>query len=324
MKINQVKTNQFKYSNTNKRYYTWDFYLKNTYGTKVAKIPIECGFTCPNRDGKISYGGCSFCSSLGSGEFNPHFNLPTDIQYQQGKEKLKSKWNITYTIPYLQSYSNTYCTVEQLQEKINPLLTKYSNEIVAIAIATRADCLPDDMLAYLQQLNTIKPLWIELGLQTSNDKTSLLLNRGHDYNCFKQAILKLKQLNIKTVVHIINGLPNETKDNMIQTIKDINILHPDAIKIHMLHILKDSLLGQQYLHQPWSLLTKQEYIDIVVNQLGYLSEDIIIQRLTGDGIINQLIAPLWTIKKTIVLNDIDKKMVQDNRYQGDYLNHFTN
>ncbi len=306
--------NKFMYTNDNKRYHTFNYYLKNKYNRKVAKIPLDAGFTCPNRDGKKGYGGCIFCSARGSGEFTVK---EPDLahQYEISKKLIENKWPDAKHIAYFQAYTNTYGSLDKIKEMLKPFIS--NKDVVAIAIATRPDCLEQEKIDYLNSLCSHKEIWIELGLQTSNDNTAKKINRGHDFACLKDCLYRLQPTDIKTCIHIINGLIDETKEDMLQTIKDIKYLPFEAIKIHMLSITKDAPLKKLYLNKPFKLLTRDEYVDIVVEQLRHLSPEIIVQRLTGDPVKEELIEPKWLIKKTVVLNEIDKLMAKKDYYQGD-------
>ena len=309
--------NKFPYTLDNKRYHTFNYYLKNKYHQKVAKVIIDGHFTCPNRDGNKGYGGCIYCSALGSGDAN--YNIKEDVltQYIHNKETMDNKWPNAYYIPYFQSFSNTYGPLKKVQDMIEPFLNM--EDVVEIAIATRCDCLSDEMIAYLNKISYIKPLWIELGLQTSNNKTGELINRCYTFEEFKDTIYRLSKCpNIKTCVHVINGLPYETKEDMIKTIKNINHLPFNAIKIHMLQVLKNTQLLKLYEKEPFYILEREEYIDIVVRQLELLKPEIIIERLTGDPIKNELVTPNWVLNKTTILNDIDKLMTKEDTYQGKF------
>ena len=308
--------NTFKYTLDNKRYHTFNYYLKNKYHQKVAKVIIDGHFTCPNRDGKKGYGGCIYCSSYGSGDSN--LNIKEDVltQYIRNKEVMDRKWNNGLYIPYFQSFSNTYGPLSKIKGMLEPFLDK--EEVAEIAIATRCDCLNEEIVNYLNSITNKKPIWIELGLQTTNFKSSKYLNLGYDFDDFKKAISLLEDTNIKVCVHIINGLPNETKEDMLKTIKDINHLKFDSIKIHMLHILKDTKLNEIYQKEPFNMLGRDEYIEIVVKQLELLKPEVVIERLTGDPIKEELIEPNWVLNKTTILNDIDKLMAKLDTYQGKY------
>lgn len=306
--------NNFKYTLDNKRYHTFNYYLKTNYKQKVAKVIIDGHFTCPNRDGKKGYGGCIFCSQYGSGDSNTNIAEDVFVQYNKNKEVMDRKWNNGLYIPYFQSFSNTYGPLSKIKEMISPFLNM--EEVAEISIATRCDCLDDETIDYLNSIASIKPIWIELGLQSSNDETGKLINRCYDFNDFKKAIDKLSKTNIKTCVHIINGLPYETKEDMLQTIKDINHLEFDGIKIHMLHILYNTTLLKMYEEKPFPILSREEYIELVVRQLELLKPEIVIERLTGDPIKDELFAPSWVLNKTTILNDIDKLMAKEDTYQG--------
>lgn len=306
--------NLFKYSFNEKRYHTFNYYLKTKYNAKVSKIMLDAGFSCPNRDGFKAIGGCIFCSANGSGDSNPKLRESLISQYENNKKIMDRKWPNKYYIPYFQSYSNTYGPLKKIKEMIEPFLPM--EEVKEISIATRCDCLEDDVVEYLDSITNKKTIWIELGLQTSNDVTGSILNRQYTFKDFQSAIEKLSKTNIKVCVHIINGLPYETKDNMLKTIKDINHLKFDAIKIHMLHIIRNTKLAEMYNKKPFAVLGRDDYIDIVVKQLELLKPEIIIERLTGDPIKEDLIEPLWVLNKTTILNDIDKLMRKNNTYQG--------
>ena len=305
---------KFIYSNTNKRYHTLDYFYKNKFGCKVSKISLNAGFSCPNIDGTLSKSGCIYCSKSGSGEYGGNPNDDLIKQFNEIKKVMTNKWPNSKFIGYFQARSNTYAPIEILKEKYE-LILKQEN-VIGLAIATRPDCITDECLDYLEKLNKKTFLTIELGLQTIHPKTSKLINRCHDLNTFENMVKKLKQRNIFTVVHIINGLPGETKEMMIETVKYLNKLNIDGIKIHMLSILKNTPLEKLYKIKPFKILTKEEYIDITCDQLEYLNPKIVIQRLTSDPKKEDLVAPNWLLKKTILLNDIDKEMVKRNSYQG--------
>ena len=306
--------NEFEYSNTNKRYHTFDYYLKNKYNEKVFKVSLNAGFSCPNRDGSKGYGGCTFCSNLGGGENGGDIHEDLDIQFNKLKDILHLKWPVAKYIPYFQAFSNTYAPVNVLKEIYEPFI--YKDDVVALSIATRADCLPDDVVDYLADIAKRIDLWVEIGLQTSNDDTAKLINRGYDYATFVDSVNKLRKHNINVTVHIINGLPNETKEMMVNTVKDINKLDIQGIKIHSLNILKNSIMGNDFYNNPFKILSKNDYIDVVIKQLENLRKEIVVQRLTSDPIKENLIAPSWNTDKIQLLNDIDKEMVNRDTYQG--------
>ncbi len=304
----------FKYSNTNKRYHTLDYYYKNRFNEKVFKVSLNAGFSCPNIDGTVGYGGCIYCSKTGSGEFAG--NKEDDIikQFNTIKKVMLNKWPNAKYIGYFQARTNTYAPVEELKKVYEPILKQ--KDVIGLNIATRPDSITDECLDYLEDLNKRTYLTVELGLQTTNDKTSKLINRCHTLECFENMVKKLRSRNIDVIVHIINGLPYETKEDMINTVKYLNKLDIQGIKIHMLSIIKDTPLAKLYEKEKFHVLTKEEYIDIVVEQLEHLRPEIVIHRITGDPDPKELIEPHWLIKKFCVLNDIDKEMVKRDTYQG--------
>ena len=297
----------FKYSNTNKRYHTLDYYYKNKYGRKVYKISLNAFLGCPNNP------RCIYCSE-GSKYFSLDNKIPLKTQFEEGIKLISNKVKNPLYIAYFQSNTNTYAPLPILKSKYEEVLTY--KDVVGINIATRSDAISDEVLDYLSDLNKRTDLTIELGLQSIHEKTLLLIKRGHTLENFHNMVKKLQERNIKVVVHIINGLPNETKEDMLETVKYLNKLKIDGIKIHMLHIVENTELAEMYQEEPFHLLTKEEYIDIVCDELELLDENIIINRITGDPKTDDLIAPTWLIKKFCVLNDIDKEMVRRNSYQG--------
>lgn len=311
-------TNPFKYSNTNKRYHTLDYYYKNKFNEKVFKISLDAGFSCPNIDGTVGYNGCIYCSKLGSGEFAGDKTEPIEVQFNKVKEIMLKKWSKAKYIGYFQAHTNTYAPVKKLKKLYEKILSQ--EDVVGLNIATRPDAISNECLDYLEELNKRTYLTIELGLQTTNEKTSKLINRCHTLACFKNMINELRKRNIDVVVHIINGLPYETKEDMLNTIKYLNDLDIQGIKIHMLSILKNTPLETLYEKEHFKTLTKEEYIDIVIDQLELLRPEIVIHRITGDPKVDDLVEPNWLVKKFCVLNDIDKEMVKRDTYQGKKLN----
>ena len=304
----------FKYSDTNKRYHTLNYFYKNKFKEKVFKISLNAGFSCPNIDGKVGYGGCIYCSKTGSGEFAGNKNDDIVKQFNEIKEMMLKKWPKAKYIGYFQARTNTYAPVEKLKEIYEPILKQ--DNVVGLNIATRPDAITDECLEYLEDLNKRTYLTIELGLQTIKEETTKLINRCHTLECFEEMVKKLRKRNINVVVHIINGLPYETKEDMLNTIRYLNKLDIQGIKIHMLSITKDTPLEKMYQEKPFHILTKEEYIDIVVDQLELLREEIVIHRITGDPKLDELIEPKWLVKKFCVLNDIDKEMKKRDTYQG--------
>ena len=309
----------FKYSYNNKRYHTLDYFYKNKFKDKVFKVSLNANFSCPNIDGTVGTGGCIYCSKTGSGEFAG--NKEDDIlkQFNTVKEMMHKKWPKAKYIGYFQARTNTYAPVEKLKQLYEEILKQ--KNVVGLNIATRPDSITDECLEYLKDLNKRTYLTIELGLQTTNEKTSILINRCHSLECFEKMVKKLRENNINVVVHIINGLPYETKKDMINTVKYLNKLDIQGIKIHMLSVIKNTPLEKLYYKEKFHILTKEEYIDIVVDQLELLRPEIVINRITGDPKIDDLIEPKWLTKKFCVLNDIDKEMVKRDTYQGKKIVH---
>lgn len=302
----------FKYSLDNKRYHTLNYYYKNRYVKKTFKVSLNGNFSCPNKE-KTGH-GCIFCSRLGSGDFAGNKNNDLVTQFNEVKEIMEQKWPDSYYIGYFQANTNTYAPVNILREKYETILNLPN--VIGLNIATRSDAINDECYEYLDELNKKTDLTIELGLQSIHEKTLKFINRGHDLKNFEDCVLKLKSLNIKVVVHIINGLPQETENDMLDTVRYLNKLGIDGIKIHMLHIIKNTDLADYYEKNKFHVLTKEEYIDIVIKQLELLSPSIVIHRITGDPKKEDLIEPSWLLKKFCVLNDIDKEMVRRDTYQG--------
>lgn len=305
--------NDFKFSYNNKRYHTWDYHLKTTFGKKVFKVALNGGFTCPNIDGSKGIGGCTYCLS-GSGDFagNPKDSILT--QFETVKAKMHKKWPDALYIPYFQANSNTYAPASVLRKKFEPVLEK--DGVVGLAIATRPDCLADDALEYLEDLNRRTYLIVELGLQTIFDETGKKINRQHTFKEFLDGYYKLKSRGIRVCVHLIIGLPDETREMMLKSAEAIAKLQPDFVKMHLLHILKGTKIAEQYENGEFDTLSLTEYVGIICDCLELFSENTVIQRLTGDGGRDTLIAPLWSLKKFVVLNEIDKEMLRRNSYQG--------
>lgn len=305
---------EFKYSDSNKRYYTLDYYYKHKYGCKIAKISLNMGLTCPNKDGKVGYGGCIYCSKLGSGEYAGDKNKPLKEQFDEVKNVMIKKWPSAKFIAYFQANTNTYAPIEKLKKAWEEVLT-YDN-VVGINISTRPDAIEKECYDYLEELNKKTDLVVELGLQTIHDKTSKFINRCHDLNSFETALNELNKRGIKVLVHVMFSLPYETKNMMLDTIKYLSNKNIWGIKIHMLHILKGTLLAKIYEQEKFPILTKDEYVQIVCDSLELLPENIVINRLTGDPKVDDLIEPFWLVKKFCVLNDIDKEMARRDSYQG--------
>lgn len=306
--------NPFPYSHDNKRYYTINHYFKTKYKQKVAKIPLNAGFTCPNRDGTKGIGGCTFCSGLGSGDSILGFRQSLETQYKLGLERMQKKWPNCLGFAYFQAFSNTYATLDELVSIYSPFYKR--DDVKGICIATRPDCIDNDMINYFEKQAQKKETWIEFGLQSVHEKTMEACNRQHTTQALWNVLDKIKDTPIKVCVHIMNGLPGESKEDMLETVRQLSS-HPfDAIKIHMLHLIKGTQMAKEYEANPFHLLSREEYVEVVVRQLELLPSHIIVERVTGDGLAKDLIAPLWTIKKTIVANEIDKLMAKENTWQS--------
>lgn len=297
----------FKYTLDNKRYHTLNYYNKTKYGCKVFKVSLNAGFSCPNKRNST---GCIYCYN-GSGE-NDGMDLIS--QFNKVRDNTLKKWPNAKYIGYFQAGTNTYADTETLKSKYEPIL-KLDN-VIGLNIATRCDALDEDVLDYLEDLNKRTDLIVELGLQTIHESTSKLINRGHTLEQFEEAVKELRKRNIDVVVHIINGLPFETKEMMLDTVRYLNKLDIQGIKIHMLFILKDTPILNLYNTTHFHVLTKEEYINIVIEQLELLRPEIVIHRITGDPIKELLVEPSWLLKKFSVLDDIDKEMVKRDSYQG--------
>ena len=314
--MTQAERNPFVNSDSNKRYYTYDYYLRRTFGGKCAKLPLDVGLTCPNIDGKCARGGCIYCSDRGSGDFAPKAHLSVAKQIAQQKALFARKWDVSRCIAYFQAHTNTYAPLSALQNFYEEALAQEG--IVGLNIATRADCLPPDVVDYLASLAERTVLTVELGLQTSNDTTAARINRGHSFSDFCRGFEALRKASPKIgiCVHLIFGLPNESEESMMQTVRDVAALHPDQVKIHLLHVLKGTKLAQIYEDGNYQPLARERYIRLVADALELLPPDTVIGRLTGDGKAEDLLAPLWSRKKTTVINDIDKLLYARDSWQG--------
>ncbi len=298
-----------------KPYYSLDRYFKDKYGAKVFKVSLNAGFTCPNIDGNKGTGGCTYCSSSGSGDFagNPEDSLLR--QFDEIVEMMHKKWkNANLYMPYFQAHTNTYAPVSKLKECFEQFVGKEG--VVGLDIATRSDALPEDVLDYLEDLSQRTDVIVELGLQSVWDKTGERINRCMSYEEFLLGYNALKKRNIKVCVHLINGLPGETEEMMIHSAKEVAKLKPDFVKLHLLHVIKGTKLAKEYERGEFDTLSMDEYISIIIKQLEVLSPDTCIARLTGDGKRSELIAPLWSLKKFEVLNAIEREMKETGTYQG--------
>ena len=297
-----------------KRYYSFNSYLKQTFGEKVYKISLNGGFTCPNRDGTLGTRGCIFCSEGGSGDFAPDAALPIGEQIEEGIRMIRQKTDASKYIAYFQAFTNTYAPYEKLHSLFYDAILR--QEIVGLAVGTRPDCLPPDVLELLDELNQIKPVFVELGLQTIHEKTAQFIRRGYPLSCFEQAVKALHDLGINVVVHLILGIPGETEEMMLESVRYLNQLPVNGVKFSLLHVLKHTDLGALYEKHPFPVYELDDYVDFVIRCIEELREDIVIHRLTGDGPKDLLIAPRWTLNKRKVLNEISRRMKETNSRQG--------
>jgi len=296
-----------------KRYHTLDYELKKIFGEKTIKLSIDGNFTCPNRDGNISSRGCIFCSEKGSGDFTFSGKTITE-QIVEQKLFMSKKWKSSTYIAYFQNYSNTYDTVDNLRKKFYEALS--CENIKGIAIATRPDCISEEIADFLEGLNHVTFLWVELGLQSIHGKTAEFIRRGFTLEQFNNAVDILKRRNIRTVIHLIIGLPGETPGQMLNSVNYISNLDIWGVKIHMLHILKNTDLAEFFEENPFKILTREEYVNLVCDALEILKKEIVVHRLTGDGKKSDLIEPAWTLNKLKVLSDIDKQLKNRGSFQG--------
>lgn len=297
-----------------KRYYSLNSFLRNKFGEKVFKISIDGGFTCPNRDGKISKGGCIFCSSRGSGDYAGDRLMSITDQFNNVKDVMAKKWKSGKYIAYFQAYTNTYAPIDELRRKYEEAINQ--DGVVGIAIATRPDCLSEEILELLKELNTKIYTWVELGLQTSNESTAKIINRGYDLKTFEEGVSSLRGIGIDVVVHTIFGLPEETKEDMLGTVEYLSKLDIQGIKFHLLHLMKDTKLVNLYEEGKLKFLSKDEYVELICKAIAMLPKQIVIHRLTGDSPRKLLIGPMWSLKKWEVLNQIDRYMEDNDYYQG--------
>lgn len=307
-------TNPFPYSDDNKRYHTWNYHLRHRFGGKIFKVSLNAGFTCPNIDGSKGVGGCTYCSDKGSGDFAGNPLEPLAVQFETVKTQLHQKWPNANYIAYFQAHTNTYAPLEKLKACFEEVLA-YSN-VVGLSIATRADCITEEIADYLEQLSKRTYLIVELGLQTVFDQTGQRINRCHNYADFLHGYHLLQIRGIQICVHIINGLPGETPDMMLETVRTISQLHLHSVKIHLLHVLTGTAIARELEQGDFQLLSLEDYLQIVCNQLELLPQHVVIQRITGDGDPEKLIGPKWSLKKFVVMNEIDKELLRRNSFQG--------
>lgn len=296
------------------RYNSANSFFREKFGDKVIKVALDGGFTCPNRDGTLSYGGCIFCSEKGSGDFAGDRALDIEKQFEVSRQKMNKKWKEGKYIAYFQAFTNTYAPLEYLQK----IFTRASNlpDVVGIFIATRPDCITEDIAKFLGELNKKIYVCIELGFQTSKGESIKLINRCYENEVFEDCVKMLNKYNIDIIVHTILGLPYESKQDMLNTVKYVSKFNISGIKLQLLHIIKDTALHKLYIKKPFKTLTLEEYVDIVVSCIENLPTNIVIHRITGDGDKNTLVEPKWSLNKKVVLNSINKELNIRDTYQG--------
>lgn len=297
-----------------KPYHSLDYMLRQMFGEKIYKVTLNGGMTCPNRDGKIGERGCIFCSAGGSGDFAASASLSITEQIRQQIQMLSAKRPIHKYIAYFQAYTNTYAPVEYLERIFTEAIQ--NPDICAISIGTRPDCLEEPVIRLLSRLNQIKPVWVELGLQTIHEHTARYIRRGYPLSCFDQAMQSLHQADLDVIVHTILGLPGETSRDVLDTMKYLNACQIQGIKLQLLHVLSGTDLAADYQAGKFSVLDREEYIDLVIRCLEHLDPSIVIHRVTGDGPKDLLIAPLWASRKREVLNLLHHQMKEQGSYQG--------
>ncbi len=300
-----------------RRYYSLDTYLKETFGKKLYKLSLNGGMTCPNRDGTISSGGCIFCSEGGSGDFAAPSALSLDEQMAYARSMVSGKYDGDSYIAYFQSYTNTYAPAEYLRGLFMPVIQR--SDVAVLSIATRPDCLPPDVLTVIAELARIKPVWIELGLQTIHQSTADLINRGYDLACYDSAVCRLKESGAEVITHVILGLPGESRSDMLETVRYVGQSGIDGIKLQLLHVLMGTRLAALYEAGQVTVMSEQEYVSLAAEAIGCLPPDVVIHRLTGDGDKNILIAPKWSGNKRRVLNLINHELKEKNIIQGCFL-----
>ena len=309
----------FPYSDDpNKRYHTWNYALRQQFGEKIFKVPIDGGFDCPNRDGTVAKGGCTFCSVSGSGDMIVAPSDPLPLQFQKEIQLMHQKWpTVDQYIVYFQNFTNTHAPVDVIRHRFEQVVNEKG--VVGLSIGTRPDCLPDEVVNYLAELNERFYLWVELGLQTTFEETSAAINRAHDYQTYLDGVAKLRKHGIRVCTHLINGLPGETpammRENVRRTIQDSDI---QGIKLHLLHLMTNTKMMRDYNEGRLQLMSKEAYVSVICDQLEMIPPEIVIHRLTGDAPFETIIGPMWILKKWEVLNAIDAEMKRRNSYQGKY------
>ena len=304
----------FIYSDDNNRYHTYNYYLRHRFGKKVFKVSLDAGFSCPNRDGSKGVGGCIYCSDKRSGDFAGNSCEDISVQFDNVREILHKKWRDAVYIPYFQAGTNTYGDFSRQKE----LFTRAVNfkNAVGLSVATRGDCIDERVADLFYELSKDKYVTVELGLQTIHDKTAKLINRCHSYEDFLKGYNLLKERGINVCVHLINGLPFETREMMLETVREVSKLNPHTIKLHLLHIIRGTALERLYEKEKFHVFELSEYAQLICDQLEIIPPEVVIQRITGDGVKEDLVAPLWSLKKFCVMNEIDKEMQRRDSWQG--------
>lgn len=302
----------------NKRYYTWNQALREQFGEKIFKVPIDAGFDCPNRDGTVAHGGCTFCSVSGSGDMIIAPEAPLPEQFHKEVDAMHIKWpHVNKYLVYFQNFTNTHAPVATIRERFEQVVSKEG--VVGLSVATRPDCLPDDVVDYLAELNDRFYLWVELGLQTTFESTGKLINRAHDFQVYLDGVAKLRKHNIRVCTHLINGLPGETPEMMMENVqRTVTESDIQGIKLHLLHLMTKTKMMRDYAEGRLQLMEQDAYVNLICDQLEIIPKDIIIHRLTGDAPRDTLIGPMWSLNKWEVLNAIDTEMARRNSYQGEY------
>ncbi|WP_175428347.1 TIGR01212 family radical SAM protein [Bacillus solimangrovi] len=308
--------NPFSFAADNKRYHTWNYHLRQSFGHKVFKVALDGGFDCPNRDGKVAHGGCTFCSAAGSGDFAGNRADDLVTQFNEIKDKMHQKWKDGKYLGYFQAYTNTYAPVKELREKFEAILKQ--DGVIGLSIATRPDCLQEDIVEYLAELNKRTYLWVELGLQTVHESTAQLINRAHDYSTYIDGVEKLRKHGIRVCSHLINGLPMETTEMMMESAREVAKLDVQGIKLHLLHLLKGTPMVKQYEKGQLQFMSQTQYVNLICDQIEILPPEMVIHRITGDGPADLLIGPMWSLNKWEVLNAIDAELVRRNSWQGKF------
>lgn len=285
---------------------TMNDYCLKVFGEKLYKLSLDGGFTCPNRDGKLDTRGCIFCSGAGSGDFTAGRNVDLDLQIEEAKKLVSKKYKGNSYIAYFQAFTNTYAPIEKLRVLYEKVL--YHPEVKVISIATRPDCLPDDVIELLSELNKKIPVWVESGLQTVNESTAEYIRRGYKLTIYDEAVRRLKDIGVHVITHVILGLPGETREDMLDTVRYVKDAGSDGIKLQLLHVLKGTDLASEYEAGQFTVLSEAEYIDVLMDCLRIIGNDMVVHRLTGDAPKSLLIAPMWSADKKRVINDINARM----------------